>query len=361
MSTPQFVDVSGYQGNIDFTAYAAWARQGDGIARIAMKSSEGVGFTDPSFISNRAKAIEAGIDCIYFYHFARPDINSAQNEAQWQKQVVGDLRAQDIVILDYEENTPNATAEWAYEWLAQQELNYGKLPGIYASSAYIAQHLNDPRLARYPLWLANWMYSPDARPPCPPPWTNSWLVQYSNRANIPGIAGVVDANIFLGVEPTMTITAIDLTNPTVASHFTGGPDIWQCKDNGFLVGYGILKFYQQFGCDALCGLTYLGLPRSNEQPAAGYPGVTVQEFERGAVRYDPSHQLDSPPGSGPVYLVHVEQDPRAVALQAQIALLQQQPSAALLQQINSLLAQASTGLAQIETALTQAAKLSQVQ
>lgn len=154
---------------------------------------------------------------------------------------------------------------------------------------------------------------------------------------------------------------IDLNNPIVANYFEATQDsqIWRCKKNGFLLGHGILSFYQKFGGDALCGLTYLGLPCSNELSIDGHPGVSQQEFERATLRYDPQHQLDNPPASGDVYVIHVEQDPRYTALQSQIATLSQ--PAQVLQQINSSIAQASTSLAEAGTALAQAAKLSQVQ
>lgn len=206
MGTPQFVDVSQFQGNIDFIAYCAWARQWDGIARIAMKATEGTGFTDPLFRDNRGRALAAGIDRIYFYHFARPDLgNSPSDEANFMRFTVGNVRDSDTLILDYEVSSPYATAEWAYEWLLVQEGNYGKLPGLYASSAYIQQRLRDTRLARYPLWLANWQYTPNERPPVPTPWAKYEFVQYTDRAtNVPGIPGTVDANIFLGKETPMT-------------------------------------------------------------------------------------------------------------------------------------------------------------
>lgn len=329
--TPCFVDLSAWQpSNIDWQDYKAWSAQGDGISRVAMRSSYGAGYKDQHFDAYRAGALAAGIDVILFYHYAYPSLNSAMDEAQYQRSVVGDIRAQDMLILDFEENVPQATSTWAYQWLSQQEINYGgKLPGIYASSSYIQQRLNDPRLVKFPLWLANWQFSPDARPPVPTPWTSYEFVQYTDKAtNIPGISGTVDANIFLGKDtPIIMSTNIDLTNGTVASHFSGDDTIWTCKDNGFVVGHAILDFYRKFGGDALCGLTYLGLPKTNELTVVGYPGVTVQEFERAAVRYDPGKVLDNPPGSGSVYVIHVGQDPRTVAMLKQIADLQQQLNA----------------------------------
>src|SRR5579884_1492601 len=115
---PQFVDISAYQGTIDFSAYRKWAASFDGIARVAMKSSEGTGFIDPSFAVNRAKALEAGIDEIYYYHFARPDLgNNPVDEANFMQSVVGAIRPQDMIILDYEVQSPLATARWALAWL----------------------------------------------------------------------------------------------------------------------------------------------------------------------------------------------------------------------------------------------------
>jgi hypothetical protein len=84
-----------------------------------------------------------------------------------------------------------------------------------------------------------------------------------------------------------------------------GHDVWKSPNTGFVVGHGILNFYRHFGGDALNGLTYLGLPLSNEIPIEGHPGVVKQEFERGWLVYDPHHEFDRPPGAGEVYLMHL--------------------------------------------------------
>jgi N-acetyl-anhydromuramyl-L-alanine amidase AmpD len=109
-----------------------------------------------------------------------------------------------------------------------------------------------------------------------------------------------------------------------------GNDVWRCTRTGYLVGHGILDFYRRYGDDALNGLTYLGLPLSNETPIdqQRYPGVVLQRFERGVVCWDPNHLIDNPPGSGPAYLMHLDtgpgQDPRIPALQQEVATLQQE-------------------------------------
>jgi GH25 family lysozyme M1 (1,4-beta-N-acetylmuramidase) len=196
----QFVDVSAFQAEtLDWSAYRVWASQGGSLARVAIRSSFGVGYLDQHFQAYRAGALAAGVDSILYYHYAYPQFNSASAEADWQHRIVGTVRPQDQLVLDFEENVNEATAEWAYQFLARQEQNYGKLPVIYASDYYIRQRLQDARLAKYPLWLANWQYSSDARPACPPPWKVYTYLQYTDKAvSIPGIAGTVDANIYLG-------------------------------------------------------------------------------------------------------------------------------------------------------------------
>jgi len=153
--------------------------------------------------------------------------------------------------------------------------------------------------------------------------TGHFAIDPVNRSRCPGTYPWNELWNYLNGEETMTI---NLATPKVSNYFKATSDsaIWQCKQTGFLIGHGILSFYQKFGGDALCGLTYLGLPQSNEIGAGN--GRVYQRFERGVVAYDVQHTLDNPPGSGPVYLMHIDsglgQDPRIAQLQAQIAQLQ---------------------------------------
>lgn len=186
-----YADISAYQGTINWQQYRSWSDT------IAMKATEGTGFTDPRYHQNRAGAEGVGLRVIH-YHYARPDLNTPQSEAEWFFNVVGNVGA-GLLMLDYEQQTIKATAEWAYEWLARAEELFGQAPTIYASTSFVFEHLQDARLTRYPLVLANWTFNPDARPQCPHPWTSYIAVQYTDKqTNVPGITGPVDANIFLG-------------------------------------------------------------------------------------------------------------------------------------------------------------------
>lgn len=197
---PQYVDISVFQGSLNWQAYKKWASQWDGVSRVAIRSSYGTGYTDSSFEANRTGALDAGIDSIIYYHYAYPQFNTARDEADWQFKIVGSIRPHDLLMLDYEENRVQATAQWAYDWLLKQEQNYGKPPTIYASRSYIGQHLQDARLAYYPLILADWIYTSSERPPCPLPWLKYVSLQFTDKAIIPGVSGPVDCNIYLGME-----------------------------------------------------------------------------------------------------------------------------------------------------------------
>ena len=102
------------------------------------------------------------------------------------------------------------------------------------------------------------------------------------------------------------MNTIDLTDHVVEKYFSAtSENRWHCTQTGFFVHDGILAFYRSFGQDAYCGLTYLGLPLSNEIPIDKHPGVVKQQFERGWVCYDPNHVIDQPPGAGNVYMMHI--------------------------------------------------------
>lgn len=150
---------------------------------------------------------------------------------------------------------------------------------------------------------------------------------YATAAANPGLLDQILAAFPSTIQPSGEIM-IDLSNATVASHFTGDANQWTCKETTFSIHGEILGFYCKFGGDNLCGLTYLGLPLSNEKPVPNNHGVVYQEFERGVLAFDPNHVIDSPPGSGRVYTMHIDKglgmDPRVGQLATQNAALTNQ-------------------------------------
>lgn len=351
--TSIYCDVSAYQGQINWPEYVSWAKGQGYTPMAAIKATEGVNFTDAWYERNRQGALSAGVEKLLFYSYARPDKgNSAQAEANYLHSVVGSVRPQDALMLDIEVVPP---ANWAYEWTSQQDSN-GQTSVVYSYDAFIRAHLQDSRLTKYGLIMANYTYDANARPACPLPWKQYIALQYTDKATIPGIAGPVDANIWFGSEGDDM--AITINSPNVANYFEElDATHWKCKSNGNEVHDGMLSFYKSDN-----GLLNAGLPKSNEIGIATFgslyaalanSGITVQFYERQVYCYDPDHKIDNPPGSGAVYPMHLYNggpgtDPLVNQLKNEIANLQKQlqssdpTDAAKLAQIKALIQQAST-------------------
>ncbi len=123
------------------------------------------------------------------------------------------------------------------------------------------------------------------------------------------------------------ILVISLSNPQVANYFVQDGDMWKCKQTGKRVGHAFLDFYRVFGNSALCGLTYIGLPLSDEYK--NEHGSIMQRYERMDLGYGSSgHKEDNPPGSGDVFILKKYEgsgiDPRIPQLQQKIDALTRQ-------------------------------------
>ncbi|KAF8162506.1 glycoside hydrolase family 25 protein [Mycena galopus ATCC 62051] len=74
---PQGIDVSHFQGTIDWTSIKA-----DGVSFAYIKATEGTTFLDPDFSANYIGATTAGL-IRGGYHFAHPDISSGATQATY--------------------------------------------------------------------------------------------------------------------------------------------------------------------------------------------------------------------------------------------------------------------------------------
>lgn len=197
------VDVSKWQGDIDWKAYAAWSRKNssDNKARVIMRSSQGVGLKDSFFEQNWSGAVAAGVDEIVVYHYARPQDNSAQGEAEYFDRVVGSrLRPSDSYMLDFEENVPQATDTWVIDFSNSLKSLSGRQVMLYANLNMVQTRMHNAALASIPLDLARWTFDPKARPACPAPFKTMLFIQYEDNGHVPGISGNVDMDVFIGPE-----------------------------------------------------------------------------------------------------------------------------------------------------------------
>jgi lysozyme len=188
------IDVSNNNGQIDWGAVA-----GAGYGFAVAKASEGTDFVDSYFAANWA-GMKANGMVRGAYHFARPDDNSAENEANFfldtiQGQV-GDLEAGDFLALDLEVGSGDLGA-WALQFLQTVYNRVGFRPVLYCSPGFMDSHgiTSQQALADFGLWLADW----EGTEPNPPaPWQLLALWQDNDDTTVAGIAGNVDGDYFNG-------------------------------------------------------------------------------------------------------------------------------------------------------------------
>jgi lysozyme len=208
------IDVSRFQGVIDWTAVAA-----SGEAEFAyIQASRGSGadcavapdrcgpdeFYDRNYLFARAAGILVGPYHRAFTggHGTRAVRVDARREARVFLASVGeDLRPGDLrPVLDVETPFNDQTAEelqrWIRTWLIKVEKKTGTKPIIYTnySSWGVTGQATKFALRGYPLWVANF----DVERPLVPAqnWAGlGWSIwQYTSRGQVPGIAGNVDQN-----------------------------------------------------------------------------------------------------------------------------------------------------------------------
>jgi GH25 family lysozyme M1 (1,4-beta-N-acetylmuramidase) len=198
------IDVSHWQGNIDWTAV-----YDDGQIYSWAKATEGMTYEDPQFMANMTNGVNAGV-VMGAYHFARPDNNLAIEDATNFLDVAGayigngflppvlDLEnpysgGQAIVLSDL--LTSQELTNWVTDWMLEIETTTGVSPIIYVNGNY-ANYLNSS-VNNYGLWIAN--PNESLTPPTNIGVWNDWkFKQYSWWGNVSGITGDVDLNIFNG-------------------------------------------------------------------------------------------------------------------------------------------------------------------
>jgi lysozyme len=189
------VDVSAWQGPVDWHAV-----RGTGRLFAFAKATEGATFVDRTFAENRVEMAAAGLVLRGFYHFARPDRNSAAAEAAHFLRTVGPLGPGEVAVLDLEVAPGPGVGDWAAEWLGLVAQATGRPPILYSYQSYLYS-VPTSRLTSYPLWVAAWGAN-DGTIPGSLPRTDRWsrwtFWQYTSNATVAGVTGRVDDSVFAG-------------------------------------------------------------------------------------------------------------------------------------------------------------------
>jgi MYXO-CTERM domain-containing protein len=186
------IDVSTYQGNIDWDAVA-----NAGIVYAIVRVSHGVNTLDDQFDDNWAQARAAGVHTGVYQYF-EPGQDPIQ-QADILIDRMGPLGPDDLPpVIDVEATSglgPAAVATSVGQWIDHVEAAIGIKPIIYTGRYFWQDNVGSSDFAEYPLWIAHYT---DGCPNIPDQWGNWVFHQYTSSGSVAGISGAVDRDNFNG-------------------------------------------------------------------------------------------------------------------------------------------------------------------
>ncbi len=196
------IDISNHQASIDLGAVI----DATGTQFVICKATEGTGFVDRYCDRFYRTAQEKGVQ-IGFYHFARPENNSAEAEAEHFYKHNMNYFGNAIPVLDWESSGKKNVA-WAKKWLDIIYQKTGVKPVIYMSES-VANAYNWKAVANagYGLWVAkyrdynvdrNYDMSTCGKKPVVKWWQFYMMWQWTSVGRLTGYSGNLDCNIFYG-------------------------------------------------------------------------------------------------------------------------------------------------------------------
>lgn len=188
------IDISHYQGTIDWDELRHAQISGSPLRFIIIKSTEGTTRIDRNFKSNFYEAREHGF-LRGAYHFWSNKSTPEEQAAHFIRNVQleeGDLPP----VLDIE-NKPKEKDTRQFQndilaWLRIIEDHYHVKPIIYTYYKFKELYLSNPIFNDYPYWIAHYYVS---EVKYSGPW-KFW--QHTDAGRLPGIKGYVDCNIYNG-------------------------------------------------------------------------------------------------------------------------------------------------------------------
>jgi lysozyme len=190
-STVEGIDVSIYQGNINWASVKADGRE-FAIARI----SDGMSL-DKNFPTNWPGIKNAQMIRGAYQFFEPADDPAAQ--AKIVVDAVGMLGDGDLPVTADMEVTGGQSAATIVKnlqtWMAAVQAGTGKTPLIYTSPGFWNGSVNSNAFAGNPLWVANWGVN---CPTLPNAWNAFSFWQYADNGTVKGINGAVDLDKFNG-------------------------------------------------------------------------------------------------------------------------------------------------------------------
>ncbi|MBQ7483960.1 MAG: glycoside hydrolase family 25 protein [Bacteroidaceae bacterium] len=185
------IDVSRYQGDINWDRLAAADIDGHEVKFVIVKATEGADHSDSHFERNFTQAKKNGF-VRGAYHFFTPG-TVPYFQIQNFIRTVGNLEEGDLPpILDIEKSggiSKKQLQEDVLKWLVEIERVYKVRPIIYTGLKFKRQYLDRSEFDEYPLWIANYADSLS--------YDGEWeLWQYSQDGKVDGISDYVDLDVY---------------------------------------------------------------------------------------------------------------------------------------------------------------------
>ncbi len=189
------IDVSKWNGNIDWAAV-----KNSGVQFVIIRcgyrgSSQGALIEDPTFKKNIKGAINAGLNVgVYFFTQAVNEVEAVEEASM----VINLIKGYNItypVYLDVEASNGRGDKISASQRTANIKAfcgtiqNAGYKAGVYANRTWFTSHINTSSLTNYRIWLAQYAASVTYNA------TRYDMWQYTSKGKVTGISGNVDMNI----------------------------------------------------------------------------------------------------------------------------------------------------------------------
>jgi len=183
------IDVSRYQGNIDWKKVKASGIGGAMLKTVSTNKSYGGIYVDPCFEKNYWSCKENDIPVgVYYYTYAQT-FETAKKELAKVYSAIEGKSFELPVVVDVEDNKLKPLSKSALtdlvEYAANEIESWGVYAMVYTYLYYQNTELDMSRLSLYDLWLAAYR---STRPSSP----KHGMWQYTSSASVNGINGHVD-------------------------------------------------------------------------------------------------------------------------------------------------------------------------
>lgn len=188
---PTGIDVSHYQGNVDWAEVKA-----AGTTFAAIKATQyASGYEYQDYYPQQIQSARASGLVVGGYHMLT-GYDNGKTQGEYFLSVAKPQKGDLIPMLDMEQasgGTPEQVVAAAKAWMDVVEQAVGKKPFIYTNTPYWEEIGNPTGFEDNPLWIAEYGVS---SPKLPATWTLYTIWQHSQSGTVSGIDGDVDLDIF---------------------------------------------------------------------------------------------------------------------------------------------------------------------